>query len=107
MNKTFISALSDSRSSQFHQLARQVEKILLTTIQINIANAVAVQVTSFSSGSNGTSITAVVIISVIDIKVSSSIQKQLINFAISSGISNGNLTALNVSPTYTIPYITG
>ena len=108
MNKSFISALSDSKSSQFRQLARQVERILLTTIQIKVSNAVAIQVTSFSSYSVGTRITAVVTITVIvNVNIISSVQKSQLNVAISSGISNLNLTALNVSPTYNIPYLTG
>ena len=111
MNTTFISALNDSRSLQFSQLASKVEKKLLVTIQVKYPNAVAVQVTNFLSTSNGASIISVFTITItititVNINISSSVQANLLQAAIQNGISNGSLTSLNVSQTYIIPNVT-
>ena len=101
MNKTFISGLNNLSSLVCRQFARQVAEILLSTIQSTILNAVAVQVTSFSSNSNGTSTIAMVKITLIDnMKNSPVVHAVQVQSSIESGISSGKLTPLNISQIY-------
>ena len=101
MNKPFISALNDLSSLEFDQFAREVEKILLSAIQSNISNAVAVEVTTFSSNNKGTSTIAIVNITVIDdIKIFPVVDAVEVRSAIKSGISSGKLTPLKISQIY-------
>ena len=101
MNKLFISPLNDSSSLEFGQFARELEKILLTTIQNNISNAVVVHVTSFSSNNKGRSTVAIVNITVVDdIKVFPVVNAVQVRSAIQGGISGGKLTPLNISQIY-------
>ena len=101
LNKAFISALNDLSSLEFGQLARQVEKMLLSTIQNNISNAVTVQVISFSSNNKGASTIAIVNITVIDdIKIFPVVDALEVKSAIESGISTGELTPLKISQIY-------
>ena len=101
MNKPFISALNDLSSLEFDHFAREVEKILLSAIQSNISNAVAVEVTTFSSNNKGTSTIAIVNITVIDdIKIFPVVDAVEVRSAIKSGISSGELTPLKISQIY-------
>ena len=101
MNKPFISALNDLSSLEFDHFARQVEKILLSAIHSNISNAVAVEVTTFSSNNKGTSTIAIVNITVIDdIKIFPVVDAVEVRSAIKSGISLGKLTPLKISQIY-------
>lgn len=101
LNKAFISALTDLSSLEFGQFARQVEKILLSAIQNNISNAVAVQVTSFSSNNKGASTIAIVNITVIDdVKIFPIVDALEVRSAVESGISSGKLTPLKISQIY-------
>ena len=101
MNKAFIIAFNDLSSLEFGQFARQVEKILLSVIQNNIPNAVAVQVTSFSSSNKGTSTIAIFSITVIDdIKIFPVVDVVEVQSAIEWGISNGKLSPLKISQIY-------
>ena len=101
LNKAFISALNDLSSLEFGQLARQVEKMLLSTIQKNISNAVTVQVISFSSNNKGASTIAIVNIIVIDdIKTFSAVDAVEVRSAVESGISSGKLISLKISQIY-------
>ena len=101
MNKAFNSALNDPSSFEFHQFAPQVEKILLSTIQSDILNAVAVQVTRFSANRKETSTIASVNVTVIDdIKIYPVIYAVQVKSAIEGGISSGKLKPLKISQIY-------
>jgi hypothetical protein len=101
MNKAFISALNDLLSLEFGQFARQVEKILLPTIQSNISNAVSAKVTSFLSTNKGASTIVFVNITVIDhIKIFPVVHAVEVQSVLEGGISSGKLTPLNISQIY-------
>ena len=104
----FSSALNISNSSEFMQLAFRVERDFLSVIQSNISNAVAVQLISFSSFSNGTSIKVIVkIILIFDVQFSSTSQWLVLRGAIGTGISSTLKSFLNTSTSYGISYLTG
>ena len=101
MNKAFISALNDKSSFEFLRFAPQVEHMLLSTIQSNIPNAAAVQVTRFSANRKETSTIASVNVTVIDdIKIYPVIYAVQVKSAIEGGISSGKLTPLKISQIY-------
>ena len=101
LDKEFASALTDLSSLEFDQFARQVENTLLSAIQNNISNAVAVEVTSFSSNNKGASTIAIVNITVIDDdKIFPVVDGLEMRSAIESGISSGKLTPLKISQIY-------
>ena len=101
MNKVFNSSLNDLTSFEFHQFARQVEGMLLSSIQSNITNAVGVQVTSFSSNSKGTSTIVVVAITFLDNnKIFPVVHALQVQTAIEGGISSGKLSQLKISQIY-------
>ena len=93
-----MSALNDISSLESGHFARQVEKILLSAIQNNISNAVAVEVTSFSSDNKGSSTIAIVNITVIDdIKIFTVVHAVEVQSALESGNSSGKLNPLKIS----------
>lgn len=101
MNKTFISAFSNSSSLEFRQLVRQVQTLLLSTIQINIPNAVSVEVTSISSGSSGKSIIVKFTITVVvNIRMFYVVSAAQVRTVIQNVITSGKLTSLNISQIY-------
>ena len=109
MNRPFVAGLNDSSSSTYLSKALKVIKEIIKWICIFVDHWIcdileALQVISFSSVSNGTSIIPNIIVIVNKKNISSAAQIQSI---IQNGITNGNLSLLNVSQSYSMPLVRG
>jgi hypothetical protein len=101
MKKAFISALNDISSFESRRFSPQVENMLLSTIQSNISNAAAVQVTGFSANGKETSTIATVNVTVIDDIITFPVVYAVeVKSAIQGGISSGKLSPLKISEIY-------